>query len=125
MTTGRTYARHARWDAMPRCSTHSYRDVAHSGRCRRVFRPGFLTSGQRREALRARWVVAMCGLPPGRGRPAALAGTRAWASVEIAALHDCIVLIPIFARVNEQAKGDCDMHAGRFLPSRVIRKDSA
>ena len=39
-------------------------------------------------------------------------------------LHDCIMIIPIFTRVTEKARGDWDMDAVRFLPFRVIRKDS-
>jgi hypothetical protein len=51
-------------------------------------------------------------------------GCPSAASASDAALHDCIMIIPIFTRVTEKARGDWDMYAVRFLPFRVIRKDA-
>lgn len=40
------------------------------------------------------------------------------------AANNCIMIIPIFTKVNAKAKGDWDMRAVRFLPFRIIRKDA-
>jgi Flp pilus assembly protein TadG len=52
------------------------------------------------------------------------AGCPSAASVSDTALNDCIMIIPIYTKVNEKARGDWDMYAVRFLPFRIIRKDS-
>jgi len=51
-------------------------------------------------------------------------GCPSVAGVGSDALHDCIMIIPIFTKVNAKARGDWDMRAVRFLPFRFIRKDA-
>jgi Flp pilus assembly protein TadG len=39
-------------------------------------------------------------------------------------LDNCIMIIPIFTKVNVKSRGDWDMRAVRFLPFRIIRRDA-